>query len=164
MARSVRLLCFSTQFSQAKNMPVRSDLDNALKEAMKAKDTVALDTIRAVIAELKKQDVKKVWADEEIHAVLQKAVKQRRDSIESFRSGNREDLAKVEEAQISILEKFMPAQMGDAEVSKLVDEAVAATGASGPKDMGKVMGWLMPKVKGKADGSVVNRFVKAKLG
>ena len=145
-------------------MPVRQDLDNALKDAMKAKDTVALDTIRAVIAELKKQDVKKVWADEEIHAVLQKAVKQRRDSIESFRSGNREDLAKVEEAQISVLEKFMPAQMSEAEVSKLVEQAIASTGAAGAKDMGKVMGWLMPKVKGKADGGMVNRLVKAQLG
>lgn len=145
-------------------MPVRQDLDNALKDAMKARDTVALDTIRAVIAELKKQDVKKIWADEEIHAVIQKAVKQRKDSIESFRSGNREDLAKVEEAQIAILEKFMPAQMGEAEVAKLVEEAVSATGAAGAKDMGKVMGWLMPKVKGKADGGMVNRLVKAKLG
>jgi uncharacterized protein YqeY len=145
-------------------MPVRQDLDNALKEAMKAKDSVALDTIRAVISELKKQDVKKVWADEEIHAIMQKAVKQRRDSIESFRSGSREDLAKVEEAQIAVLEKFMPAQLSEAEVAKLVEEAVASTGAAGAKDMGKVMGWLMPKVKGKADGGVVSRLVKAKLG
>jgi uncharacterized protein YqeY len=145
-------------------MPVRQDLDNALKEAMKAKDSVSLDTIRAVIAELKKQDVKKDWADEEVHAVIQKAVKQRRDSITSFKSGGREDLAKNEELQIAVLEKFLPAQMGEPEVAKLVEEAVAATGAAGPKDMGKVMGWLMPKVKGKADGGLVNKLVKAKLG
>ena len=145
-------------------MPVRENLDIALKDAMRAKDSVTLDTIRAIIAELKKQDVKKVWADEEVHAVIQKAVKQRRDSIESFRTGGREDLAKVEEAQIAVLEKFLPEQMGEAEVAKLVEEAVAATGAAGAKDMGKVMGWLMPKVKGKADGGLVNRLVKAKLG
>jgi uncharacterized protein YqeY len=162
--RSIRLLRFLSHFSQAKIMPVRQDLDNALKDAMKAKDSVSLDTIRAVIAEMKKQDVKKVWADEEVHAILQKAVKQRRDSIESFRSGGREDLAKVEEDQIKVLEKFLPAQMGEAEIAKLVEEAVAATGAAGAKDMGKVMGWLMPKVKGKADGGIVNRLVKAKLG
>jgi len=145
-------------------MPVRQDLDNALKDAMKAKDSVALDSIRAVISELKKQDVKKVWADEEIHAVIQKAVKQRKDSIESFVNGGRPELAVNEEAQIKVLEKFLPAQMGEAEITKLVEEAIAATGAAGAKEMGKVMGWLMPKVKGKADGGVVNQIVKAKLG
>ncbi len=145
-------------------MPVKQDLENALKDAMKARDSVALDTIRAVIAEMKKQDVKKEWTDPEVHAIIQKAVKQRRDSIESFKGGGRDDLAKNEELQIAVLEKFLPAQMDEAQVSKLVDEAVAATGAAGAKDMGKVMGWLMPKVKGKADGSLVNRVVKAKLG
>jgi len=119
---------------------------------------------RAVIAELKKADVKKVWADEEIHAVIQKAVKQRKDSIASFTTGGRADLAAGEEAQIRVLQKFLPAQMGEDEIKKLVDEAVAATGASGAKDMGKVMGWLMPKVKGKADGGLVNQVVKSKLG
>ncbi len=145
-------------------MPVKQDLENALKEAMKARDSVALDSIRAVIAEMKKQDVKKEWQDAEVHAIIQKAVKQRRDSIESFRSGGRDDLAKGEELQIAVLKKFLPAQMDEAQVTALVDEAMAATGAAGGKDMGKVMGWLMPKVKGKADGSLVNRVVKARLG
>jgi uncharacterized protein YqeY len=144
-------------------MPVRLDLENALKDAMKAKDSVSMDSIRAIIAELKK-DPKKEWKDEEIHSVLQKAVKQRRDSIASFVAGNRADLASAEEAQIKILEKFLPAQMSEEEISKLVAEAVAATGAAGAKDMGKVMGFLMPKVKGKADGALVNQIVKAKLG
>jgi len=144
-------------------MPVRTDLENALKEAMKAKDTVALDSIRAVISELKK-DPKKEYKDEEVHAFIQKAVKQRRDSIAAFTSGNRPDLIALEEAQIKVLEKFLPAQMGEAEITKLVEEAIAATGAAGAKEMGKVMGWLMPKVKGKADGGVVNQIVKAKLG
>jgi len=145
-------------------MPVRQDLDNALKDAMKAKDSVALDSIRAIIAELKKADVKKVWADEEIHGVIQKAIKQRKDSITAFESGGRPELADGEKKQIAVLEKFLPAQMSEAEIEKLVTEAVAATGAAGAKDMGKVMGWLMPKVKGKADGGMVNKIVKAKLG
>lgn len=144
-------------------MPVRADLENSLKEAMKAKDSVAMDSIRAVIAELKK-DPKKEWKDEEIHSILQKAVKQRRDSIASFLSGNRADLVVNEEAQIKVLEKFLPAQMGEDEIKKLVDEAIAATGASGAAGMGKVMGWLMPRVKGKADGGLVNQVVKQKLG
>ena len=151
------------RLTRAKIMPVRTDLENALKEAMKAKDTVALDSIRAVISELKK-DPKKEYKDEEVHAVIQKAVKQRRDSIAAFTSGNRPDLIVLEEAQIKILEKFLPAQMGEAEITKLVEEALAATGAAGAKDMGKVMGFLMPKVKGKADGGLVNQIVKAKLG
>lgn len=123
-----------------------------------------MDSIRAVIAELKKADVKKVWADEEIHAIIQKAVKQRKDSIASFLSGGRQDLVAVEEAQIKVLEKFLPAQLDEAAIAALVTEAVAATSASGAKDMGKVMAWLMPKVKGKADGGLVNKLVKEKLG
>jgi uncharacterized protein YqeY len=144
-------------------MPVRTDLENALKDAMKSKDTVALDAIRAVISELKK-DPKKEYKDEEVHAFIQKAVKQRRDSIASFESGGRADLAAVEVAQIKSLEKFLPAQMGEDEINRLVEEAIKSTGAAGGKDMGKVMGWLMPRVKGKADGGLVNKVVKAKLG
>ncbi len=145
-------------------MPAKQDLETALKEAMKAKDATALDAIRAVIAELKKQDVKKEWKDEEVHAVIQKAIKQRRDSIDSFSKGGREDLAAVEAAQIKVLEKFLPAQLGEDEIKALVEQAAKETGAAGPKDMGKIMGWLMPKVKGKADGGLVNRLVKEKLG
>jgi uncharacterized protein YqeY len=144
-------------------MPVRTDLENALKEAMKAKDTVALDSIRAVISELKK-DPKKEYKDEEVHAIIQKAVKQRRDSIASFEAGGRADLVAAEVAQIAVLEKYLPAQMGEAEIAKLVDEAIAATAATGAQGMGKVMGWLMPRVKGKADGGLVNKIVKTKLG
>jgi uncharacterized protein YqeY len=158
-----RLRVFLGPSLRAKNMPVRQDLESALKEAMKSKDSVAMDSIRAVIAELKK-DPKKDWKDEEVHAVIQKAVKQRRDSIESFKQGGRNDLAENEQKQIAVLEKFLPAQLGETEIKKLVEEAVAATAAAGAKDMGKVMGWLMTKVKGKADGGLVNRLVKEKLG
>ena len=147
-------------------MPVKQDLDAALKDAMRAKDSVALESVRAVKSAVKLAEIEagKEMSDEEVHAVIQKAVKQRRDSIAQFTTGGRMDLVAVEEAQVKVLEKFLPTQLGEAEVSKLVDEAVAATGATGPKDMGKVMGALMPKVKGKADGGMVNRLVKAKLG
>jgi uncharacterized protein YqeY len=147
-------------------MPVKQDLDAALKEAMKAKDTVALDSVRAIKSVVKLAEIEggKELSDEDVHSVIQKAVKQRRDSIAQFIAGGRQDLVANEEAQIKVLEKFLPAQLSEDEVSKLVDEAVAATGAAGAKDMGKVMGALMPKVKGKADGGIVNRLVKAKLG
>ena len=147
-------------------MSAKQDLMNGLKEAMKAKDKVALDSIRAVQSALKLAEIeaKKELDDSEIHALIQKAVKQRKDSIESFKSGGREDLAANEQAQIEVLSKFLPEQLGQEELAKLVDEAVAATGASSIKEMGKVMGWLMPKIKGKADGGAVNGLVKAKLG
>jgi uncharacterized protein YqeY len=147
-------------------MPVKQELDAALKDAMKAKDTVALDAVRSIKSAVKLAEIEagKELSEEDVHAVIQKAVKQRRDSIDQFKSGGREDLVKVEEAQVAVLQRFLPAQLSEAEVSALVDAAVAATGASGPKDMGKVMGALMPKVKGKADGGMVNRLVKAKLG
>ena len=147
-------------------MPVKQELDAALKDAMKAKDSVALDAVRAIKSAIKLAEIEagKELADEDVHAVIQKAVKQRKDSIEQFTTGGRQDLVAVEEAQVVVLTRFLPAQLGEAEVAKLVDEAVAATGAAGPKDMGKVMGALMPKVKGKADGGLVNRLVKAKLG
>lgn len=147
-------------------MPVKAELDAALKEAMKSKDTVALDAVRAIKSAVKLAEIEagKELSDEDVHAVIQKAVKQRKDSIEQFKAGGRQDLVATEEAQVAVLSKFLPAQLGEAEIEALVAEAVAATGAAGPKDMGKVMGWLMPRTKGKADGGVVNRIVKAKLG
>lgn len=147
-------------------MPVKQDLDAALKEAMKAKDSVALDAVRAVKSAMKLAEIEagRELADADAHALIQKAIKQRRDSIAQFSAGGRLDLVATEEAQLKVLEKFLPAQLSEAEVAALVDEAVAATGAAGPKDMGKVMAALMPKVKGRADGGLVNRLVKAKLG
>lgn len=147
-------------------MPVKADLDAALKEAMKAKDSVALDAVRAIKSAVKLAEIEagKELAEEDVHSVIQKAIKQRKDSIEQFTAGGRTDLVANEEAQVAVLSRFLPAQMGEAEIAALVDEAIKATGAAGAKEMGKVMGWLMPKVKGKADGGLVNKVVKAKLG
>lgn len=147
-------------------MPVKADLDAALKEAMKAKDSVALDAVRAIKSAVKLAEIEagKELSEEDVHSVIQKAIKQRKDSITQFTAGGRTDLVANEEAQVAVLSKFLPAQMGEAEIAALVDEAIKATGAAGAKEMGKVMGWLMPKVKGKADGGLVNQVVKAKLG
>ncbi|HTB22672.1 MAG TPA: GatB/YqeY domain-containing protein [bacterium] len=147
-------------------MPVKQDLDAALKEAMKARDSVALDAVRAIKSALKLAEIEagRELADADVHALIQKAIKQRRDSIEQFTAGGRPDLVENEAAQLKVLEKFLPAQLSEAEISALVAEAAASTGATGPKDMGKVMAALMPKVKGRADGGLVNRLVKAKLG
>jgi uncharacterized protein YqeY len=98
-------------------------------------------------------------SDDEYAAVVAKEVKTRRESVEAFRKGSREDLAAKEEAEIAILSVFLPEQLSEAEISTLVAEAVAATGAASPKDMGKVMGWLAPKTRGRADGRLVSQLV-----
>jgi uncharacterized protein YqeY len=96
--------------------------------------------------------------------VLGKQVKQRRESIEQFRAGGREEMAAGEEAEAAILAEFLPEQLSEAELKQLVDEAVATTGASGPGDMGKVMGVVMPRTKGRADGKLVSDLVRRRLG
>src|SRR4029078_8073146 len=89
--------------------------------------------------------------------------KTRRESVEAFRKGGREDLASKEEAEIGILAAFLPEQLSEAEITGLVDEAIAATGAAGPRDLGKVMGWLSPRTRGRADGRAVSQLVGAAL-
>jgi len=102
-------------------------------------------------------------SEDEVLAVLTKEVKTRRESVEAFRAGGREDLATKEEAEIAILRDYLPAALSDAEIGALVDEAVAATGATSGRDMGKVMGYLSPKIRGRADGKVVSGMVAQAL-
>ena len=101
--------------------------------------------------------------DEEVEAVLSRQVKTRRESITAFRDAGRDDLAAKEQAEIDVLQPYLPEQLGEDEVRALVDEVIASTGASSPKDMGRVMGALMPKVKGRADGKLVSGIVNAEL-
>ena len=98
-------------------------------------------------------------SDDDYAAVIAREVKTRRESVEAFRKGGREDLAAKEEAEIAILAEFLPEQLSEAEIQALVDEAIAATGASSARDMGKVMGWLSPKTRGRADGKRVSELV-----
>jgi uncharacterized protein YqeY len=106
---------------------------------------------------------RRTYDDDEVAAILAREVKSRRESIEAFRNGGREDLASKEEAEIGILAAFMPQQLSDAEIATLVDEAIAVTAASGPRDIGKVMGWLAPRTRGRADGRVVSQAASARL-
>ena len=101
--------------------------------------------------------------DDEYGAILAREVKTRRESVEAFRAGGREDLATREEAEIAILSEFLPEQLGEAELAALVDEGIAATGAQSARDLGKVMGWLAPKTRGRADGKVVSGLVAKAL-
>ena len=136
-----------------------------MKTAMRDGDTHRRDTLRMVIAAAQNAAKKKrePLSDEETLAVITREVKQRRESIEAFRGAGRDDLADKEQAEIDVLSPYLPEQMGEDEVRALVVEVIEATGASSPRDMGQVMGQLMPRVKGRADGKVVSSLVNQEL-
>ncbi|WP_415944845.1 GatB/YqeY domain-containing protein [Selenomonas montiformis] len=146
-------------------MSLKEQLTNDMKEAMKAHDKDRLAVIRMVRGAVRQQEIdgKKELGDEDVLAVISKEVKMRRDSIEEFRKGGREDLVEKTEAEIAVLMPYLPAQLSEEEIRGLVQAAVEQTGAASPKDMGKVMGVLMPKVKGRADGKTVNAIVRSML-
>jgi len=146
----------------------KQELKDELKKSMLARDTEKTSTLRMVISALGYYEIEKGGAgyeatDEDVEAVLQKQVKQRRDSVEQFKAGGRDDLADKETKELQLLEIYLPKQMDEDEIRKIVDEAIAQTGATSASDMGKVMGALMPKTKGKADGSLVGKIVREKL-
>ena len=152
-------------------MPVKEQILNDIKSAMKARDQLRLDTLRMVKAKIQEKEVElrgkkgrdHVLEDEDILQVLTTAAKQRRDSIESFRAGGREELAAKEEKELAIIQEYLPQQLSDEDLQRFVKEAVEETGAESPKDMGKVMKAVMPKVKGQADGKRINAAVRALL-
>ncbi len=140
-------------------------LQEEMKAAMKSGDKERLSTIRMLISEVKKVqiDQKKELSDEEIIQILQRYAKQRKESIKQYKEAGREDLAEKEERELKIVQEFLPEQLSEEEIQKIVEEAIQETGASSMKDMGKVMKVVMEKVKGRAEGSVVSSIVKQKL-
>ena len=146
-------------------MSLKEQLTADMKEAMKNKEKERLAVIRMVRGAIRQQEIdgQKELGDEDVIAVISKEVKMRRDSIEEFQKGGREDLVEKTQAEIDVLLPYLPAQLSEDEVRELVKAAVEQTGAATPKDMGKVMGVLMPKVKGRADGKMVNTIVKSFL-
>lgn len=146
-------------------MGLQQQVMEQLKTAMKAKDTVALESLRAIKSALLMAQTSGDGAlseDDEVKLV-QKLVKQRKDSATIFIEQGREDLAEPELAQITVLEQFLPEQLADAEIVKVVVQTIADTGASGMKDMGKVMGMVSKKLAGQADGKTISSIVKNKL-
>lgn len=143
-------------------MSLKEQLTNDMKEAMKAHEKERLAVIRMVRGAVKQQEIdgKTELDDEGVIAVLSKEIKMRKDSLEEFQKGGREDLVAKTQAEIDFLMPYMPAQLSEEEVRGLVKAAVEQTGASTAKDMGKVMGALMPKVKGRTDGKLVNAIVR----
>jgi uncharacterized protein len=140
-------------------------LNEEMKQAMKSKDKLKLSVIRMVKSSVKNEEINqgKELTDDEVLTVLTRELKQRRDSLQEFEKAGREDLAADARDEINVLIQYMPEQLDEEEIRKLVSEAIQQSGASSKKDMGKVMGALMPKVKGRADGSLVNKIVQELL-
>jgi uncharacterized protein YqeY len=136
-----------------------------MKAAMRAKDAARLSTIRLLLAAIKQREVdERIELDDAaVLGVIEKMIKQRRDSIAQFEKGGRTDLADAEKAEVQLLQGYLPAQMSDADIQREIDAAISASGASGAKDMGKVMGALKAKLAGKADMGKVSALVKARL-
>jgi uncharacterized protein YqeY len=136
-----------------------------MKAAMRAKDAARLSTVRLILAAIKQREVdeRKDLSDADVLAILEKMIKQRRESIVQFEKGARADLAQIEKAELQILSAYLPAQLGEAEIQREIDSVISETGASGAKDMGKVMAALKSRLAGKADMSKVSGLVKNKL-
>ena len=146
-------------------MTLKARITDDMKNAMRAKDADRLSTIRMLLAAIKQREVdeRKELADAEVLVVIDRMIKQRRDSIVQFAAGNRRDLADKEQAELDLLATYMPQPLSDAEIEALIAEAIAKAGASGTAAMGKVMAELKPKLAGRADLGAVSAKVKARL-
>jgi hypothetical protein len=146
-------------------MTLKARITEDMKDAMRAKDTARLSTIRLLLAAIKQREVdeRKDMTDEDVLAVIEKMVKQRRDSITQFEAGKRMDLVAIEQAELVVLQGYQPQQLSEAEVDAAVAAAIAATGAAGLAGMGKVMAELKGKLAGRADMTAVSAKVKARL-
>ncbi|HHZ03258.1 MAG TPA: GatB/YqeY domain-containing protein [Tissierellia bacterium] len=142
-------------------MPLKEKLMADLKEAMKSKNKVKKDTITMIRAAIKQKEVdnRVELTDTEILDIIAKQVKQKKDSLVDFEKGNRQDLIDLTNEEIKILLEYLPPQLSDEELTLIVEEAIEATGAQTKKDLGKLMAFIMPKVKGRADGKHVNEIV-----
>lgn len=146
-------------------MSLTENLTAAMKEAMKAKDSLRLSAIRLIRAAIKNREIeeRRELDDQGVIAVLSTLAKQRRDSVEAYRQSHREDLAEKEEKELAVIQEFLPRPLTEDEIRSLIDEAVVESGASGMKDMGKVMKSVTAKTTGRADGRLVSELVKARL-
>ena len=146
-------------------MSLKAQITEDMKAAMRAKETVKLGTIRLLTAAMKQKEVDEriELTDTMVLAIIEKMIKQRKDSIQQFEAGARQDLADIEKVELAILSAYMPAFLSEAEIKAEVAAAVTASGAAGPQDMGKVMAIVKPKLAGRADMTVVSALVKAAL-
>ncbi len=147
-------------------MTLKEQLTEAMKQAMRAQDKARLGVIRLVLAAIKQQeiDTRQEQDDVAVLAVLDKMVKQRRESIRQYTEAGRLELAEQEQFEINVIQEYLPQALSDEELAALVAEAIATTGAASVKDMGKVMAWVKPKAQGRADMGKVSGLIKASLG
>ena len=136
-----------------------------MKEAMRARESVRLDAIRLLRAAIQRREIDErvELGDEEVLAVIQKMIKQGRDSIAQFEKGARDDLVQKEAAMLAVLETYLPEQLAEGELAELINKALIETDAQSVRDMGKVMGWLKPRIQGRADMGAVSSAIKQKL-
>ena len=146
--------------------PLKVSITDAMKEAMRAKDKPRLSTLRLVLAELKKVEVDERidLPEDRIISILDKMIKQRRDSVKQYTDGDRPELAAAEAAEIEVIQEFMPSALSEAEITAIVDKAIADEDASSMQDMGKVMNAVRPQLAGRAEMAVVSQLVKQQLG
>ena len=146
-------------------MSLKQRITEEMKDAMRARDAARLSTIRLLQAAITQREVdeRKEMTDADVLAIIDKMVKQRKDSITQFEAGNRKDLADAERAEVALLATYLPQQLSDAEIDAAITAALASTGASGPAGMGKLMAELKPRLAGRADMSAVSARVKARL-
>ncbi|HVP69010.1 MAG TPA: GatB/YqeY domain-containing protein [Anaeromyxobacteraceae bacterium] len=146
-------------------MALRERLDEDLKSAMRERDSLRLNTVRMLKSAIKYREIElmKTLDDAGILGVVSSEIKRRRDSVEQYKAGHRQDLVDKEETEIRVLQAYLPQQLSSAELEAKVDEVIARVGAKGPKDMGAVMKALLPEVQGRADGKVVSETVKQRL-
>ncbi len=146
-------------------MALTERIESDLKAALKASDRLRLSTLRLIKAALKNKEIEKgsTLNDDEVTGLLSSLAKQRKESISEFRKGGRTDLAEKEEAELRILQEYLPQELSPEELDRLIRETISEVSASSPADIGKVMKAIMPKVRGRADGRVVNEMVRAAL-
>jgi len=144
---------------------LKAQITEDMKAAMRAKETARLGAIRLLLAAMKQREVDEriELSDADVVNIIEKMLKQRRDSISQYKTANRQDLVDVEEFEVSILQTYMPQQLSEAEIVSAIAEAIASTGAAGPQDMGKVMGVVKVKLAGRADMGKVSGLIKAQL-
>ena len=147
-------------------MTLQEQLMQDMKAAMKQKEQIRLGTIRQIRSTIKNREIElgQELDDEEVFKVISTLVKQHKDSIEQFTKGGRDELVKKEQAELAVLESYLPQQMSEEDVTALVQEAIETVGATSMKDIGNVMKYIMPKTQGRADGKMINQLVKSQLG
>ncbi|GAB4170868.1 MAG: GatB/YqeY domain-containing protein [Geothermobacteraceae bacterium] len=146
-------------------MSLQQRLTDSMKEAMKARDSLRLNTIRGIRTAIKNREIETGSSldDDAVIGVISSLAKQRRESAQAYREGDRPELADKEEAELAVLQEFLPAQLSDDELRQMIAEVAAEVGAESPKDMGRVMKELTPKTRGRADGKRVSELVRAHL-